>query len=465
RAEDGIRGFLVTGVQTCALPICVEYLSQAADAVANLNEEKRQLIAVIGTGTLGAVGAFAGLTTAVWGASRAMQGLASVFRLASGPAGWIALTGSAIFSLTAGFMAAQTAMRAAREEIIRFGSLGDVEREIEKVTAEIEALETQLERLRTPQIGGPSIRFTTEEEIQKLHDDLERLIARREELIRLEREQKQFLDQLNEAMISASATTRSLSDILADHAKRLENVRILSELLGDSFDLADEQIRAFERTIVDAVESGHAHAQAILEFAEAYREMVEAAKLAQQETSRMIMPLSDLARWVEIIDLRRRMGMTLPTRPDHFLGDLPQDIEWQAWRMLSDIAGELREEFERLTAEGKGFSEAALDILRLLERVTREIEELEAKLRRQEPIPVTPPLPAPMAAPTMTRDEARMAEFVERAREDLRRLAEQVQAGLMPTQEAIRLLFQWRAQMISLAGPLGGLINLNTEQL
>src|SRR5690606_19449194 len=67
----------------------VEYLSQAADAVANLNEEKRRLIAVIGTGTLGAVGAFAGLTTAIWGASRAMQGLANVFRLASGPAGWI----------------------------------------------------------------------------------------------------------------------------------------------------------------------------------------------------------------------------------------------------------------------------------------------------------------------------------------------------------------------------------------
>src|SRR5690606_15897059 len=155
----------------------------------------------------------------------------------------------------------------------------------------------------------------------------------------------------------------------------------------------------------------------------------------------------------------------LPTRPDHFLGDLPQDIEWQAWRMLSDIAGELREEFERLTAEGKGFSEAALDILRVLERVTREVEELEAKLRRQEPIPVTPPLPAPMAAPTMTRDEARMAEFMERAREDLRRLAEQVQAGLMPTQEAIRLLFQWRSQVNSLGGPLGGLINLNTEQL
>src|SRR5690606_38230595 len=83
----------------------------------------------------------------------------------------------------------------------------------------------------------------------------------------------------------------------------------------------------------------------------------------------------------------------------------------------------------------------------------------------QEPIPVTPPLPSPMAAPTITRDEARMAEFMERAREDLRRLAEQVQAGLMPTQEAIRLLFQWRAQMISLAGPLGGLINLNAEQL
>src|SRR2546428_425785 len=40
QAEDGIRDLIVTGVQTCALPICVAFLGQVADAQAIGRDER-----------------------------------------------------------------------------------------------------------------------------------------------------------------------------------------------------------------------------------------------------------------------------------------------------------------------------------------------------------------------------------------------------------------------------------------
>src|SRR5690606_39429627 len=39
QAEDGIRDFHVTGVQTCALPICIEFWGDDVDRIAMLDPE------------------------------------------------------------------------------------------------------------------------------------------------------------------------------------------------------------------------------------------------------------------------------------------------------------------------------------------------------------------------------------------------------------------------------------------
>src|SRR3989454_8733629 len=44
QAEDGIRDYKVTGVQTCALPICVERRSDLAGALEHLKPRERELL-------------------------------------------------------------------------------------------------------------------------------------------------------------------------------------------------------------------------------------------------------------------------------------------------------------------------------------------------------------------------------------------------------------------------------------
>src|SRR5688500_19625535 len=43
QAEDGIRGYKVTGVQTCALPILVAQRAQVGQAVAAVGEREREV--------------------------------------------------------------------------------------------------------------------------------------------------------------------------------------------------------------------------------------------------------------------------------------------------------------------------------------------------------------------------------------------------------------------------------------
>src|SRR5690606_41161182 len=45
QAEDGIRDFHVTGVQTCALPICVQELSRTAVRLLDADASEQQAVA------------------------------------------------------------------------------------------------------------------------------------------------------------------------------------------------------------------------------------------------------------------------------------------------------------------------------------------------------------------------------------------------------------------------------------
>src|SRR5690606_26533351 len=80
----------------------VSLLSQAAGVVATLDGNTRSLVGTIGFGAAGAVGSMAAFTTATWAAVRAWQVLSTTLKLASGPAGWIALAAGAALSLAAG---------------------------------------------------------------------------------------------------------------------------------------------------------------------------------------------------------------------------------------------------------------------------------------------------------------------------------------------------------------------------
>src|SRR5690606_20463119 len=152
------------------------------------------------------------------------------------------------------------------------------------------------------------------------------------------------------------------------------------------------------------------------------------------------------------------LALPIPVTPDHFLGDLPEGVEWQAWRILSDIAGELREEFDRLVEDGEGFSDAALQILNAMIRLNAEVERLEEKLREvPETLRSVTELPTSQIPTVLPREDAIAREF--------RRLQLQVEADLVPIGEAVSTLHDLRAQLISLTQANGGLISANDEQL
>src|SRR5690606_23941778 len=180
----------------------ISLFSQGAATIANMDENTRRLVGTIGIGTVGFVGSMAALTTATWGAVRAWQALSVTLRLASGPAGWIALAARAVASLAVGLGLASVRARQARAAVRQFSDLASLDRELERVNRELAEAQERLEDLRkawtTPVVGGPQMRFEAAPDGEGLLDRIEELEALRNALLQRRQELQQLQDQQQE---------------------------------------------------------------------------------------------------------------------------------------------------------------------------------------------------------------------------------------------------------------------------
>src|SRR5690606_21354441 len=138
--------------------------------------------------------------------------LSVTLRLASGPAGWIALAASAVVSLAAGLGLASFHARQARMEVQQFSNLADLDRELKRVNRELAEAEARLKELQelwtTPVRGGPQITFRAAdpdeepllEQVQRLREYRDALLQQRDELQRLQAQQKEWLDTLTSSL-------------------------------------------------------------------------------------------------------------------------------------------------------------------------------------------------------------------------------------------------------------------------
>src|SRR5690606_22628000 len=170
---------------------------------------------------------------------------------ASGPAGWIALAASAVASLAVGLGLASFHARQARMEVQQFSNLADLDRELERVNRELEEAEARLKELQeqwtTPVRGGPQITFRAAEpdeeplleRVQRLREERDALLRQREELERLQAEQKEWIDTLTSSLEVAEETE---SEVYRRWREDIENI-------NRALDVTLERIIAYRQNI------------------------------------------------------------------------------------------------------------------------------------------------------------------------------------------------------------------------
>src|SRR5690606_11720257 len=230
----------------------ISLLSQGVATIANMDESTSRLVGTIGIGAAGFVGSMAALTTATWGAVRAWQALSVTLRLASGPAGWIALAASAVISLAAGLGLASFHARQARMNVQQFSDLADLDRELERVNRELAEAEARLKELQrqwnAPVPGGPRVTVRTvleaESHTKRLREERDALLQQREALQRLQAEQKEWMDTLTSSLGVAEETE---SEVYRRWREDIENI-------NRALDVTLERIIAYRQNVDAAID-------------------------------------------------------------------------------------------------------------------------------------------------------------------------------------------------------------------
>lgn len=452
----------------------VQLLSQGAAAISNLSAETRTLIGTVGIGTVGAVGSMAALTTGTWAAVRAWQALSTTLKLASGPAGWIALAASAAVSLAAGMGLASFHARSARQEVAQFATMGDIDRELEKVNQQLAEAESQLEALRrqwtTPVIGGPQMRFEAAPEDGSLMDQIEQLTAyrnalveQRQELQRLHDQQQAFLDSLQtefEAVASSeSEAFQRWKDTVRDLRREFDVYRESLYMLQEFPDIGvdQEQLRR-------AVE----HERVILLERELniQKQIVDATKDALAWGGLLPEEAKDL-------EFELAMAEAAVSRLGHELRKAGEDLHLIEYRMpferLQRSARHLALQFEtgvRTAEQLAPIIDRALESIQALDDGTityletlRTWQQLQERIQAQLPGPLTPvTLPRPTTEPEVLPGEERIAR-------SFARLRLQFEADLVPVEEAVARLVELRSELIRMAAASGSLASASDEQI
>ncbi len=450
----------------------LQLISQGAEMIANLSEETRALVGVIGSGTIGAVGSFAALTTTIWATTRAVQTLGTTLKLASGPAGWIALAASAAVSLAAGFGLASAHAKSARQAIIDLGDTETVTKELEKVREEIKELqEAASPDFTTPVEGGPQMRFFAEgqyeKELAELREQERALVARLEEIAEQERQREKLLDSLQRGS-DVGATTESesfrrwqyeianINRELDLYATKLIEIQPITDANTDQA----QYRRAIEQEAVQLLEAELRTQEAI---AKATREALADSSLLPQEASE----LNSALEMAEATSKRLRHELTLAldalALTDYAtpFERLNAELVTLRLRFLTGVAPveNLNDMAQELLARVEGLNDGTDTWLQLLQTAQAVAEQISDALPSMEA--VTPGRPSP-PSPMMTRDEARLQALLDQ----FGLLELRVDASLVPMQDAIGNLHELRAALIALVTEGGGsLAEANEEQL
>src|SRR5690606_8225305 len=182
--------------------------------------------------------------------------LSVTLRLASGPAGWIDLAASAVISLAAGLGLASFHARQARMEVQQFSNLTDYDRELERVDRELADAAARRKELDEEwtisapdrsRVKCPAVEPSEEtplERVQRLREERDALLRQREELQRLQSEQKEWIDTLTSSLGVAEETE---SEVYRRWREDIENI-------NRSLDVTLERIIAYRQNVDAAID-------------------------------------------------------------------------------------------------------------------------------------------------------------------------------------------------------------------
>jgi len=451
----------------------VQLISQASASVANLGTETRSLIGTIGVGTVGAVGSMAALTTGTWAAVRAWQALSTTLRLAAGPAGWIALVASAVVSLTVGLSLASMQARNLRQDLSQFATVGDIDRELERVNAQIAETEARIaelrEQLTTPVIGGPRITFEAAPEGQGgLLDQLEdlralrdALVARRSELERLEEQQKAFLESLNveitDTSAESSAAFRRWEERVRDVNRELDLFLAGMAEVQNRIGAAVDQEQWLRDAAQERVRSLEAEIRAREEIARLTRDVLDDGKLLPEEVDELTFALA----MAEVEAGRLRAELTVAAEQLR-LGRYAEPFE-----AINHLARLIRSQFDLGIVPLETLADRAADLVRRTEKLNDGTLTWLTTLQNVKNVhdEIMASLPQAISRETLPRQMPRPLVAEQALENELRRLELRVDAGLIPMEDALAALHRLRMQLIELTQASGGLYYANNEQL